>query len=164
MRAVPSWRFYWNWLAAARFRADCPSEKAQTTRVRRLMSRRMRSSGLLMRGFAAGNAQQVSVFSTAEQRLSFPKISSARIRAMRQNQRIILRDAWVPSAAWDVYRRIDLRQERQDGDPPRATKPWLLDRCSDSHTPSGAAVRWRLNERTAAWKIALAGKLAGMVW
>jgi len=37
--------------------------------------------------------------------LSFPKIPSARIRAMRQNQRIILRDAWVPSAAWDVCRQ-----------------------------------------------------------
>src|SRR5205823_6221828 len=32
--------------------------------------------------------------------LSFPKIPSARIRAMRQNQRIILRDACIPSAAW----------------------------------------------------------------
>jgi hypothetical protein len=37
--------------------------------------------------------------------LSFPKIPSAWIRAMRQNQRIILRDACIPSAAWDVYRQ-----------------------------------------------------------
>jgi hypothetical protein len=31
--------------------------------------------------------------------LSFPKIPSARIRALRQNQSIILGDACVPSAA-----------------------------------------------------------------
>jgi hypothetical protein len=36
---------------------------------------------------------------------SFPKIPSAWIRAMRQNQRIILRDACIPSAAWDVCRQ-----------------------------------------------------------
>src|SRR6266481_1070298 len=34
--------------------------------------------------------------------LSFPKIPSARIRAMRQNQRIMMRDACIPSGAWDV--------------------------------------------------------------
>jgi hypothetical protein len=32
-------------------------------------------------------------------RLSFPKIPSARIRALRQNQSIILGDACMPSAA-----------------------------------------------------------------
>jgi hypothetical protein len=37
--------------------------------------------------------------------LSFRKIPSARIRAMRQNQRIILRDACIPSAAWNVCRQ-----------------------------------------------------------
>jgi hypothetical protein len=37
--------------------------------------------------------------------LSFPKIPSARIRTMRQNQRIILRDACIPSAARDVCRQ-----------------------------------------------------------
>jgi len=37
--------------------------------------------------------------------LSFPKIPSARIRAMRQNQRIILRDACIPSDAWDICRQ-----------------------------------------------------------
>jgi hypothetical protein len=39
----------WRSLAAARLRADCPSGNAPTTRVRRLISRRMRSSGLLVR-------------------------------------------------------------------------------------------------------------------
>jgi hypothetical protein len=34
-------------LAAARLSANCPSGNAPTTRVRRLISRRMRSSGLL---------------------------------------------------------------------------------------------------------------------
>src|SRR5690242_7804900 len=34
-----------------------------------------------------------------EQLLSFPKIPSARIRALRQNQSIILGDACMPSAA-----------------------------------------------------------------
>jgi hypothetical protein len=42
--AVPA---IWRSLAAARLRADCPSGNAPTTRVRRLISRRMRSSGLL---------------------------------------------------------------------------------------------------------------------
>src|SRR5262245_64042233 len=37
--------------------------------------------------------------------LSFPKTPSAWIRAMRQNQRIMLRDACIPSAAWDVCRQ-----------------------------------------------------------
>jgi cyclopropane-fatty-acyl-phospholipid synthase len=37
--------------------------------------------------------------------LSFPKIPSARIRVLRQNQRIIPRDARIPSAAWNVCRR-----------------------------------------------------------
>jgi hypothetical protein len=37
--------------------------------------------------------------------LSFPKIPSVRIRAMRQNQRIILRDARIPSAAWEFCRQ-----------------------------------------------------------
>jgi hypothetical protein len=37
--------------------------------------------------------------------LSFPKIPSVRIRAMRQNQRIIRRDARIPSAAWDLCRQ-----------------------------------------------------------
>ena len=37
--------------------------------------------------------------------MSFPKILSGRIRAMRQNQRIMLRDACIPSAAWDVCRQ-----------------------------------------------------------
>src|SRR5262249_15000708 len=36
-------------LAAARLSADCPSGNAPTTRVRRRISRRMRSSGLLVR-------------------------------------------------------------------------------------------------------------------
>ena len=36
-------------LAAARFRQDWPSGKAPTTRVRRRISRMMRSSGLLVR-------------------------------------------------------------------------------------------------------------------
>ena len=36
-------------LAAARFKADCPSGNAPTTRARRLISRRMRLSGLLVR-------------------------------------------------------------------------------------------------------------------
>jgi hypothetical protein len=35
----------------------------------------------------------------AESHLSFPKIPSARIRALRQNQSIILGDACMPSAA-----------------------------------------------------------------
>ena len=35
--------------AAARFNADCPSGKAPTTRVRRRISRRMRSRGLFVR-------------------------------------------------------------------------------------------------------------------
>ena len=39
----------WRSRAAARFKADCPSGKAPTTRVRRRISRRMRSSGLLVR-------------------------------------------------------------------------------------------------------------------
>jgi hypothetical protein len=34
--------------------------------------------------------------------LSFPKIPSARIRALRQNQSIILGDACMPSAAFGV--------------------------------------------------------------
>jgi hypothetical protein len=38
------------------------------------------------------------------------KFHPALIRAMRQNQRIVLRDVWVPSAAWGVY-----RQRRNDG-------------------------------------------------
>jgi hypothetical protein len=33
------------------------------------------------------------------------KFHPARIRAMRQNQRIILRDACISSAAWDVCRQ-----------------------------------------------------------
>jgi hypothetical protein len=37
--------------------------------------------------------------------LSFPKIQSGGIRAVRQNQRIILRDARIPSAAWKVCRQ-----------------------------------------------------------
>ena len=37
--------------------------------------------------------------------LSFPKISSVQIRAMRQNQRIIRRDACDPPFARDVRRR-----------------------------------------------------------
>src|SRR5579872_5091559 len=37
----------WRSLAAARLSADCPSGNEPTTRVRRLISRRMRSSGLL---------------------------------------------------------------------------------------------------------------------
>src|ERR1700730_14245791 len=44
--AVPA---TWRSLEAARFKADCPSGKAPTTRVRRLISRRRRSSGLLVR-------------------------------------------------------------------------------------------------------------------
>jgi putative transposase len=44
--AVPA---MWRSLAAARLRADCPSGNAPTTRVRRLISRRLRSSGLLVR-------------------------------------------------------------------------------------------------------------------
>jgi hypothetical protein len=44
--AVPA---IWRSLAAARLRADCPSGNAPTTQVRRLISRRMRSSGLLLR-------------------------------------------------------------------------------------------------------------------
>ena len=36
--------------------------------------------------------------------LSFPKISSVQIRAMRQNQRIIRRDGFDPSSAGDVCR------------------------------------------------------------
>jgi hypothetical protein len=39
------------------------------------------------------------------QYLSFPKIISARIRAMRQNQRMIRRDARDPQSAWDVCRQ-----------------------------------------------------------
>src|SRR6476659_7750799 len=42
--AVPA---MWRSLAAARLSADWPSGNAPTTRVRRLISRRMRSSGLL---------------------------------------------------------------------------------------------------------------------
>jgi hypothetical protein len=41
----------------------------------------------------------------SRRRLSFPKIPPRRIRAMRQNQRIILRDACIPSAACDVCRQ-----------------------------------------------------------
>ena len=37
--------------------------------------------------------------------LSFQKIQSGGIRAVRQNQRIILRDARIPSAAWKVCRQ-----------------------------------------------------------
>src|SRR5215468_6029543 len=37
--------------------------------------------------------------------VSFPKILSARIRAMRENQRIIRRDARIPSTAWGVCRQ-----------------------------------------------------------
>jgi hypothetical protein len=37
--------------------------------------------------------------------LSFPKIQSGGIRAMRENQRIILSDVRIPSAAWDVCRQ-----------------------------------------------------------
>jgi hypothetical protein len=44
--AVPA---TWLSLAAARFKADWPSGNAPTTRVRRLISRRSRSSGLLVR-------------------------------------------------------------------------------------------------------------------
>jgi hypothetical protein len=39
------------------------------------------------------------------QGLSFPKNLSARIRAMRQNQRIIRRDVCDPPAACDVCRQ-----------------------------------------------------------
>lgn len=45
-QAVPA---MWRSLAAARLRADCPSGNAPTTRVRRLISRNKRSSGLLVR-------------------------------------------------------------------------------------------------------------------
>src|SRR6516165_10563468 len=45
-QAVPA---IWRSLAAARLSADCPSGNAPTTRVRRLISRRTRSSGLLVR-------------------------------------------------------------------------------------------------------------------
>ncbi len=44
--AVPA---MWRSLAAARLSADWPSGNAPTTRVRRRISRRMRSSGLLVR-------------------------------------------------------------------------------------------------------------------
>jgi hypothetical protein len=37
--------------------------------------------------------------------LSFPKILSARIRAMRENQSIIRRDACHPPSAWNVRRQ-----------------------------------------------------------
>jgi hypothetical protein len=37
--------------------------------------------------------------------LSFLKIPSAWIRVMRQNQRIIRRDACIPSVAWDICRQ-----------------------------------------------------------
>ena len=37
--------------------------------------------------------------------LSFPKISSVQIRALRQNQRIIRHGAWNPSFACNVRRR-----------------------------------------------------------
>ena len=37
--------------------------------------------------------------------LSFPKIQSGGIRAMRENQRIILSDVRIPSVAWDVCRQ-----------------------------------------------------------
>jgi hypothetical protein len=37
--------------------------------------------------------------------LSFPKIPSERIRAMRENQGIIRRDACHPLSAWDVCRQ-----------------------------------------------------------
>jgi hypothetical protein len=37
--------------------------------------------------------------------LSFPKIPSERIRAMRENQSIIRRDACHPLSAWDVCRQ-----------------------------------------------------------
>jgi hypothetical protein len=51
-------------LAVARLRADCPSGKAPTTRVRRRISRRIRSSGLLVRG----SVQNLSHFRLAERR------------------------------------------------------------------------------------------------
>jgi hypothetical protein len=37
--------------------------------------------------------------------LSFPKIPSERIRAMRENQSIIRRDACHPPSPWDICRR-----------------------------------------------------------
>jgi hypothetical protein len=45
------------------------------------------------------------VGAVADTHLLFPKIPSARIRAMRQNQRIMRRDACDPPAAWDVCRQ-----------------------------------------------------------
>src|SRR5262245_51376594 len=42
---------------------------------------------------------------TPSEDLSFLKTPSTWIRAMRQNQRIMLRDVYIPSAAWDVCRQ-----------------------------------------------------------
>src|SRR6266545_6893651 len=42
---------------------------------------------------------------TGRSLLSFPKIPSERIRAMRENQSIIRRDACHPLSAWDVCRQ-----------------------------------------------------------
>ena len=42
----------------------------------------------------------------AQASLSFPEIPSGRICAMRQNQRIICRDACIPSAACDVFANL----------------------------------------------------------
>jgi hypothetical protein len=48
-RFVSQWTAMCRNLAAARLSADCPSGNAPTTRVRRLISRRMRSNGLFVR-------------------------------------------------------------------------------------------------------------------
>ena len=44
-------------------------------------------------------AESVEELCESREYLSFPKIPSARIRALRQNQSIILGDACMPSAA-----------------------------------------------------------------
>jgi adenylate cyclase len=58
-------------------------------------------------GFAARAAggSQARASQAAALGLSFPKIASGRIRAMRQNQRILRGDACDPPSAWDVCRQ-----------------------------------------------------------
>jgi hypothetical protein len=66
-------------------------------------------SGVLIVGysygyFAARDLVRMGACLTVVE-LSFPKIASGRIRAVRQNQRILRGDACDPPSAWDVCRQ-----------------------------------------------------------
>jgi transposase InsO family protein len=70
---------------------------------------RIRTMGIRDRPISPGspwqNGYAERLISTLRRELSFPKITSVRIRAVRQNQRMIQRDARGPDSDWSACRQ-----------------------------------------------------------